>query len=347
MAIGLAALTPASAAANPIDDLVHADILFEVPGTELIPGVAAVRASCAINASGEPVRLLANGTVRSTIAVSTGPCAIVIVLFGAEVPLPVLNTTPLGRSSFYLPGIATVTLGLVDVTLDLVTSLNSTSRIDGGVASASPSEIVWSAWSATPVAVQGADGVGSVARSSFNTTFTYTMSLALTVYAVSVEVLHWDLATIGRFLGTPSLVTDLEVDLRPHALVLQAPTDVGHDRASLSWSGTVDSDIERIEVRLNDGTLVVTYRVPPTASSVEVVLRPSTHYEARVISIDRAGQEAASETMAFDSAAAPATSPTPVEAQANPAVTWTLVALAVLVPVVGFAAVFLRRRKDD
>lgn len=344
----LASGAPAFVSANPVSDFVHADVGFEVPGTELIQNVAAFRASCHLNGSGEAIVLLANGTVRSTLAASPGPCTIVLVLLGVDVTLPVFNTTPLGRSSFFVPGIATVSFGVVDLTLDLVTSLNSTSRVAGGIAAVSPDVIGWSTWGAQRISVDAMDGVGSIARSELNTTFTYAMSVALTVYLLSIELFHRDLAAIGSFDGTPSLVTDLAVDLRPHALALETPSNVDADGASLSWSGTVDSDVDHLELRLTDATSNVTYRVPPTATHVDVLLRPSTHYEARIVSVDRAGQEASSNAVAFVSPAAPASpTPTPIEAQGNPVVTWTLVALAVLAGVIGFLGGSLRRRKGD
>jgi len=327
---------------------VHADVGFEVPGTDLIPNVAAVRASCHLNASGEAIVLLANGTVRSTLAAAPGPCTIVLVLLGVDITLPIFNTTPLGRSSFYVPGIATLSFGIVDLTLDLVTSLNSTSRVAGGIAAVSPEVVVWSTWGAHRISVDATDGVGSIARSDLNTTFTYTMSIALTVYLLSIELFHRDLAAIGSFDGTPSLVTGLSVNLRPHALALETPSNVDADSASLSWSGTVDSDVDHLELRLTDATSNVTYRVPPTATHVDVLLRPSTHYEARIVSVDQAGQQTSSNAVEFESAAAPASpSPSPIEAQGNPVVTWTLVALGVLAAVVAYALGSLRRRKDD
>lgn len=345
--LSIASLSSASVFAESVGDLVHADVGFEVPGTELIPNVAAVRASCHLNASGEAIVLLANGTVRSTLAASPGPCTIVLVFLGVDVTLPVFNTTPLGRNSFYVPGIATLSFGVVDLTLDLVTSLNSTSRVAGGIAAVSPEVIAWSTWGAQRISVDAADGVGSIARSELNTTFTYTMSIALTVYLLSLELFHRDLAAIGSVDGAPSLVTDLAVNLRPHALALDTPSNVEADRASLSWSGTVDSDVDHLELQLTDATSNVTYRVPPTATHVDVLLQPSTHYEARIVSVDRSGQEASSNTVVFDSAAAPASpTPTPIEAQGNPVVTWTLVALAVLAAIVAYAVGFLRSRKD-
>lgn len=340
--------TSIHAAANPVGTVVYSTTHFDVPTTDVIPGVAEVRASCDVNASGEPLVLLSNETARSIVGTSAGPCAIVLVLFGTDVALPGFDTTPLGRSAFYLPGLSTVTLGVVDLSVDLVTSLNSTSRVADGIAAADPSEIGWPTWGAQRIALHAVDGTGSIARSELNTTFTYTMSVALSVYAVSVELYHVDLKRLGSFAGAPSLVTDLSVDLKPHSLTLSAPDRVASDQASFSWSGTVDSDVDHLELWLTDGTGNGSYKLPSTASHADVLLRPATHYEARIVTVDGAGQQGMSNGIAFDSPSA-GTSPAqgPIEAQGNPVVTWTLVTLAVFAGVVGFMAGLLRGRKSD
>ncbi len=347
LALSFAAFAPPAVSANPIDDLVSARVHFAVPQTDVIRGVVAVRASCDVDASGEALALLANATDRSTLAASAGPCAIVVVPLGVDVPLPVFgNTTPLGRSSFYLPGVSTATLGIVDLSVDLVTSLNSTSRVPDGIADVSPNEVEWTAWGTKRILVHGEDGVGSVATSELNTTFTYTMSLGLTVYARRIAVYHRDLAQIGSFVGAPSLITDLSVDLRPHALTLEAPTDVAYDRATLSWSAVIDSDIEHLELWLTDGTANVSYRLAPTATTVEVTLRPSTHYDARIASVDGGGQITASSAVGFDTPAEPGSgSPPQVEGQGIALFTWPMVVVAVLAGAVGFGLGFLRGRK--
>ncbi len=347
---GLLAIAGIATPAAAIDGFVTADIHFEVAQTDLIPGVAAVRASCNVTASGEPLSLRANETVRTMIGVSPGPCAIVLVLFGMDVGLPVFNTTPLGRSSFFIPGIATVTFGLVDVSVDLETSLNSTTRVeDASLASVEPRNVTWSSWGVVPVEVHATDGVGSTVASMLNTTFTYTMALALTVYALSIEIFHADFAPIGAVVGTPSLRTDVTVDLRPHALVLAPLTEVRHDRATFTWSGAVDADVDHLELVVTDGTRNASYRLGPTATTITVPLVPSTPYRAWIVAVDGAGQATPSNVVVFDtSAAPPPTSPNvPVEAQGTPTLFWVLVVLAGLIGAIGYGIGVLRSRREE
>jgi hypothetical protein len=332
--------------ADPLDDFTNVHVSFDIAQKDLIPGIAAVRASCDVNASGEPLVVLANGSARSTVAVSAGPCSIVLVLAGLDVALPGLNMTPLGTSSFYLPGLSTVTLGIVDLSLDLVTSLNSTSWIEEPIGEASPQEIAWTSWGAERIRVRGEDGFGSVAESHLRTAFTYRMSLALSVYALSIRLFHADLTDLGSAVGTPLLRTPFIVDLKPHALVLAPAEGIRPDGATLSWTGTADPDVDHLELWLSDGQSEGMVRLPASASRSEVLLRPATSYRAWIVSVDVSGQGTPSNEIAFESAGTP-TSVAPVGSLGSNAFTWTMVALAILATFVGFAVGLLRGRQRD
>lgn len=347
LALSLIACLPASAEANPADDFVTATVHFEVPQRDLIPGVAAVRASCDAAASGEPLAVLANGSARSTLAVSTGPCSIILVLAGVDVPLPLLNLTPLGTRSLYLPGIATATFGVVDLSVDLVASLTSDSVVDDGIGEVVPRTLSWAAWGAQRIRVHGADGFGSVVESALSTTFTYRMSLALSVYALSVRLYRVDLVEIGSSVGTPALRTDLVVDLRPHPLALHAAEGIRHDVATVSWSGASDADIDHLELWLVDGTSNVSMRLAPSSERADVVLRPSTEYRVWIVAVDGAAQATPSNGIAFQSSAAPVdrASP-PVESLGGTGGMWSAIGLAIVAGVVGYALGIVRRKKQ-
>ena len=349
LVLSLLVLMAGGIPAAALDGFISADVHFEIAQTDLIPGVAAVRASCNVTASGEPLALRANETARTTIGAAPGPCSIVLVLFGLDVGLPLVNTTPLGRSSFFIPGIATATFGLVDVTLDLVTSLNSTTRVeDPRLATVDPTDVAWSAWGIALLDVQAADGFGSNATSALNTTFVYTMALAVSVFALSVEIFHADLTAIGSVIGTPSLRTDLSVDLRPHALVLGPLSEVRHDGATFAWAGSVDPDVDHLELFVTDGTRNASYRLGPAASTVSVPLVPSTHYTAWIVAVDGSGQATPSNVIVFDTPGAPPTVPNvPLETQGTPALFWVLVVVAGLLGAIGYGLGLLRGRREE
>lgn len=348
LVLSLIACLPASAQANPADDFVTATVRFDIPRKDLIPGIAAVRARCDVAASGEPLTVLANGSARSTLGVSEGPCSIILVLAGVDVALPLLNTTPLGMRSFYLPGVSTVTLGVVDLSIDLVTSVDSESRVEDGSGEVIPRNLSWIAWGAQRIRVHGADGFGSVVETTINTTFTYRMSLALSVYALSVRLYHMDLVEIGSSTGTPSLMTELSMDLRPHPLALDPADGIRHDRATVSWSGAIDADVDHLELWLTDGTSNVSLRLAPTAPAAEVLVRPSTSYRAWIVAVDRSGQGTPSNGLQFESASAPTGgNPSAVGPLTAAPLTWTLIALVGLAGVMGYAFGAFRNRKRD
>lgn len=344
-ALALSAVLPVLSPAASAPDLVSVPVRFDIAATEVIPGVASVRATCGLVASGESLRLLNDESDLTTIAADPGPCSIVLSLLGADIGLPVLNTTPLGRNVFFLPGVATVSLGLVDVSVDLQTSLNATARVAlPDAASLSPSEIAWFSWGAKRVLVDAVDGRGSLLATEIATAFTYTMSLGLTVYALSVQVYHADLVHIGSFPGTPALVTTLLVDLLPPALVLDAPADVTSDGATFTWSGNVPSDADHLELWLNDGSLTMAFRIDdPATRSVRVPLQRERSYQAWIVTVDAAGQSSASNLVSFVTPATGPSSGGDLGALANPAVTWTIVGIVVLVALLAVAAIRARR----
>ncbi len=331
--------TPASAGLPP---LVNQTIHFEVPGQNLIPGVAAFRASCDVVASGEPLALQDNATVRTTVAAAPGNCSMVLILFGVEVGIPTITTTPVGRDSFYIPGLTTFSFGIVDVSLDLQTALNSTSTIgSSAVAAVQQPDVYWGSWGAQRLVVQAAHGYGGVVTTDLETNFTYSLALGLTVWVAGVQAGHTDLADFGRYTGAQSLVTPVSVDLLPHALVLGPATSITYGGASLNWTGTVDSDVDHLELWIVDQATNVSYRIEdPGANALNVALRPATDYTAWVIAVDASGQETVSPGISFRTLTVPPPAapppPTYTESQANVVVVATFLFIALLAALVAY-----------
>ncbi len=338
-------LLPMPASAT-LPDLVTQTVHFDVAGGDLIAGVAAFRASCDLVASGEPLALLDNETVRTTVAASPGPCAMILILFGQDVGIPTITTTPIGRNSYYVPGLSLPTLGLGDVSLDLQTTLNSTSAVsDPAVAAIEPAASTWTAWGAQRLVVQGAHGYGSTKAASLETAFTYGVSLGLTIYVAGVAVYQAGLRDFGGYAGTPDLATTVSVDPLPHPLRLGPARDLTYQGASLNWTGTVDGDLDHLELWVTDGTANVSYRITDRVrSSMAVPLRAETTYRAWIVQVDRGGQGTASNVITFRTLAAPpptdttpTTNPPPyTEAQANVIVVLTFAGIAVLAALVAY-----------
>jgi len=322
--------------------LVTQTIHFEVPGHDLIPMVAAFRASCDLIASGEPLALRDNESVRTTIAAAPGNCSMILVLFGVDVAIPTITTTPIGRSSFYIPGASTISLGVVDVSLDLRTSLNSTAYVnDPSVAALSEPDTDWGTWGASRLVVQGAHGYGGVLSSDLTTQFTYSLALGLTLWIAGIETYHTDVANFGHYLGDRALVTPLSVDLLPHPLSLGPATQITHAGANLNWTGAVDADADHLELWLTSDGTNVSYRIAdPQTTSLAVDLRPATTYTARIVAVDHAGQETVSPGVSFRTLSGPppepAPAPTYTESQANLVVVGTFGFIALLAAAVAY-----------
>ena len=330
----LGLLAPPVPAASP---LVTETIHFEVLQTDVIPFVAAFRASCDINATGEALSVPANATIRTTVSAEPGPCAMTLVLFGIDVPISTIPTTPLGQNSIYIPGVSIVTLGVVDISLDLRTSMNSTTRVEDPVqAAVSPDNHTWTQWGVVRLDVDtGGPRFGSLTTTALNTTFTYRVVLSLTVLALGVPIFQANLVDLGAHDGVPALVTPLLVDLLPSPPNLNDPAQVTHDGATLSWSTAGEDDIDHLEVWVADPSLNVSYRLEGgAATGLRVPLRPLTTYRAWVVAVDTGGQSSPSRIVTFTTTAEPAdgTDDGPVGPQAGPPWTWIAVAL-----VVGFA----------
>jgi hypothetical protein len=331
--------TPTAAQLPP---LVTQTIHFEVPGHDLIPLVAAFRASCDIVASGEPLALKDNESTRTTIAASPGNCSMILILFGVDVAIPTISTTPMGRSSFYIPGASTISLGVVDVSLDLRTSLNSTAYVgDPNAATLGGQGVDWGTWGATRLVVHGAHGYGGFLASNLTTEFTYSLALGITLWIAGIETYHTDLADFGHYLGDHALVTPLSVDLLPHPLALGPATQVTYAGARLSWTGTVEPDEDHLELWIASGQGNVSYGIEdPHTTGLNVDLRAATTYTARIVAVDHAGQESISPAITFRTLSAPPAEPSPAptytESQANLVVTATFLFIALLAALVGY-----------
>ncbi len=334
-------------------------IQFDIPSTDIIPQVASVRATCSITVSGEDLWLMNNEKDLTTLEAEPGTCSIVLHILGTDVVLPVANTTPLGRHAFFLPAVATLTFAVVDISIDLMASLNATPRVMlEEAASVSPTNLTWTAWGARRLLVEAADGRGGVLNAQLESPFTYTMalmngarigiaaqSLSLTVYALNVIAYQRELTQIGSFAGDAALRTSLVVDLLPHAPLLEMPRDVTHEGARFSWEGASDDDLARLELWISDGNQEVAYIVDDVgATSLRVPTRSNTAYSAWLVAVDASGQRSASQPVGFHTPASPADLEA---AQARDAVMWTTVGVVIVAALVGYAFGHLRGRGLD
>jgi hypothetical protein len=343
-AVAFALLLFAVPTASGQADLMSDEVRFEFYVGDLVEGALALDARCEIVASGEALDLLGGATDGTSVAVAPGSCAITVILFGTNIPIPLANATPLGVHSFYLPSLALVTFGLVDVSVDLASSLAGATRVvDTTAATLEAENHTWTSWGARRVVVHATDAFGSSLATDLETSFAWTVDLSVTVWALSVPLFHFPLSSLGTFHGTPSLRTPLFVDMRPSPLALAGPEDLTHDGATFRWNGTLASDVDHLELGLDDGSGATLYVVWDRAEpSIRVTLRPETTYRAWLVVVDRAGQETASDPIEFHTLEPPSNG---VSVQASGPDGGLLLVVAGLVAIVAFAAGRLSRRR--
>ena len=345
----LATLTILPGTTGALTDVTTVRIHFEIPSVTIIPAVASFRGSCDLWATGENLTLLAAEATRTSLETSPAECTMVLTILGLDVAIPTIATTPLGRSSLAFP------IPLADVSVDLLTSLASTTRISTpSVATVEPENLTWTAWGARTLTVAGSPGEGGRVETTMNSTFTYSVSLGLTIAFFGAPLVQANLTSLGSYLGTPSLETSLVVDLVPRALQLVGVEAITHEAATVTWSGVVDADVIRLELLVEGGGWNVTYRIEdPSSASLRISVIPETAYVVRIVVVDEAGQRSTSSALAFTSLEAPEVPPTDGETDGTvsgrqvDAMIGVLVALAALAAVVGYGIGFLRGRRSE
>lgn len=323
------ALLAVPAAASAETDLVTQPVRFAFVGQDVIPGVAAVSATCEVEASAENVTLLSGESDLVSVSVGPGPCALALIVFGVAVPVPILNTTPLGKQSYYLPGIPVLTYGLVDVSLDLVSSMNATSRADDpGAVAVAPLNHSWSTWGARRLVLEASAGYGSRRATEIVTAFNWSVSLALTIWAVGVPLYSIGLTHLGDYPGMPVLRTGVIVDLLPAPRQLLTPEDITSGGVTLRWTGIPEDDLDHLELWIDDGRAKVVWMIEdPQALFVRVDARPGSSYSAWVVAVDEAGQSSGSNVVVFQTPAGSTDDGVQLSAEPTP---WTVLITTIL-----------------
>jgi len=191
--------------------------------------------------------------------------------------------------------------------------------------------------------VQASDAYGGRVVTEIETRFTWSLSLGLTVWALSVPLLQVGLTSLGAVQGAPALATPLVIDLRPPPLDLQGPEDLAHDGATFRWNRTLTEDADHHELWVDDGTNRLAHHLASTSTEMRVALRPATAYEVWLDVVDEAGQRGTSERISFDTPSAHAD----VAAQGLDPVSLALLLTGGLAAAVGYAIGIFRRRSGE
>ena len=331
---GLALLTPRASASEVLQQSVY----FGVPRTQVVSGLD-FEAACRVSTTYQAIDVLDGATGGSFIAAGPGPCAITVYVLGVPISLPLLNSTPLGRYPFSLPGVAGFTFGLGDVTIDLVTSLLASYSSAVGTLSVSPVDLAWTRWgssSFTTSSHSGAEGDTLSLAAAFRLSMGF--SIGVSVYVLGLRVFSFDLAPIGTFDGTPVVNVPVSVDLKPtHATVTGgwAPSPYS---IQANWTPKGDSDFAAYRVRVADSTSSYVFLVDSQNSGfMTVPASPNRTYTVTVTVVDRTGQTSGSNSAVVRTPVLPP--PPSTRTPASAGADWTFFVLGIALAFVAGLAV--------
>jgi len=317
---------------------------FGLPRTQVVDGLD-VELACQVIATSEAVSVLDAGEASSSVGVAPGRCTITVYVLDVPIPVPILNVTPLGRLAISIPGVSGFTNGLVDVSIDLVTSLSANYTGTSVAVSPNPTEMAWSHWGARSVTISAHSG-GEGNSLSIPVPYAFWMALAIgvTVSALGVPVFSVNLATVGTFEGAPDVVVPVTVDLKPSRVGTVDAWAPSAEAVQVNWTPNQDTDFASYRVRLEGGGSSYVFAVDTQASStLTMPAAKGTDYTVSVNVVDRAGQPSAARSVQIRTPGTSAPSP-PVEGPG--------MVLLVLGVLAAFAAGFgvawsLRRRREN
>ncbi len=323
---------------------------FGVPRTQIVSGLD-FEAACQVAASAANIAVIDGQASNSFISVSPGACAITVYVLGIPISLPVLNETPLGRYSFYIPGVSGFTFGLADVSIDLVTGLFANYTGSSPILSSAPSGLTWSTWGASPVTIVAHSG-GEGDSLSLQAPYTLSMTFAVgvSVFVLGLAVWSVNLASLGSIAGTPAVPIPISVDLRPTRVAVTGGWAPSPYLLQVNWTPNTDADFARYRVSVQDAQSQYAYAVySQAASTLTIPASPGRTYNVTVEAIDQSGLISTSSMLTIPTPSAP---PPSLAVGGSPAgepnATQFAVALALMV-VIGFVAgrVTRPRRRGD
>lgn len=273
------------------DEVHETTVSFGIPRREVVAGLD-VAATCGIVAAYEGLVVPDGGKDETFLAMSPGLCAITVFVLGVPVALPIGNAMPIGRTSYLIPGVGGLTLGLADISIDLLVTLGTqlTEDVDG--LAVTPSAASWSRWGATPLAVEASLGTsGSTVRARVPFNVTMSLSLGASVYAFGIRLYSASLASLGTVAGEPVLEIPVAVDRRPSP-VTATGWEVGPGNIRVNWTANEDDDFShyRIVASRAGGTEIVFLVEDREATTTVLPASPDTEYVVQVSVVDRSGQ---------------------------------------------------------
>jgi len=285
------ALASAPAPRAAADEVQETTISFGVPRSQVVPGLD-IAMGCGVVASYESIALLDGGSDESFLALSPAPCEITVYVLGIGIALPIVNSAPIGRTAYLIPGVGGLTLGLADVSVDLLVSFDATLAREVPGLAVTPPGASWARWGATTITAAASMGAtGSTMHLALPFNVTMNLSVGASVYALGIPLYSAALASLGTVTGAPALDIPAVVNLRPSAVTASA-WGLAPAAIRVNWTQNTDDDFAyvRIAVVPEGGTQTVFVVEDPAATTLDVPAFPATEYAIEVSVVDRAGQ---------------------------------------------------------
>ena len=281
-------------------------VLLGLPRTALVPGFLDFEAACRVTASYQGVSMRDGESASTFLAVAPDACDMAVYVLGIRLALPVASATPLGRTSYSIPGVSGFTFGLGDVSVDLTTSLRGDSTPSASTLSVSPSAMDWPIWGAVPTMITAQSGLRG---STLVTTAPYTLSLAfglgVSVYALGLRIYSWD-ATVATAAGTPLVEIPVSIDLPPSVPEIGGVAALSPYLVQVTWTQNHDDDFTAYEVSVSGGAEPHVLLVSDASrTSLRMDAAPATDYVFVVTVVDGSGQRATSTSSRVTTPAAP------------------------------------------
>jgi len=281
------------------------DVTFGMQRTTVAPGLD-FEVLCHVTASYDGVAVRDGASAPAVLATRPGGCVMTLYLLGVPVPLPLPFQTPLGYLPLFLPNVRILTLGFVDVTVDLTARLRGAISGDPPALTASPAAAEWTTWGPVETTVGAHVGVrGGVLTTYESFRLTYVIDLLVSLHAFGMTLFTW-YAPLVTMEGVPIVRVPVAIDLVPNAPVITEALAPSPYTIETAWTRSSDSDFARYAVAVTGGGVRrVFFVTDPTDNSLAIDVKPMTTYTVVVTLIDAGGLWASSRAASITTPRAP------------------------------------------
>ncbi|MFQ6129149.1 MAG: hypothetical protein ACE5QW_09650 [Thermoplasmata archaeon] len=273
-------------------EISETSVHFGLSPMEIVTGIT-YELSCKVNVVSSDIELKSGESEIASYGVTPGPCSMELEILGIPVALPLYNSTPLGVFSYYIPGVSGIAFGLVDVSIDLITSLRG--ALDpSSVAPLQISEnsLTWNVWGSRQVNINLPSSLtGGKETKNLVMNLDYEISLGVSVWFLGSRLMGFDLMDIGTIPGTPQITNHVTADYKPTAIAFAGDLIATFEEITLRWTKNLDSDFAYYEITQIHQSLEMSFKIADSdIVTANIPAKPLQSYEVEVRVYDSAMQ---------------------------------------------------------